>query len=81
LRQAWLARLSRKAVASLDAIAEIRHVLAGTWKKRGQRKPNLDDEYAPGNSPTECPHHAIFLHQAALVGSTDQRMLIVLLLP
>jgi transposase len=36
------AGLLRKAAASFDAIAEIRHVLAGTWKKRSQRKPNLD---------------------------------------
>jgi hypothetical protein len=36
------ARVLRKAAASFDAIAEIRHVLAGTWKKRSQRKPNLD---------------------------------------
>jgi hypothetical protein len=36
------AGLLRKAAASFDAIAEIRHVFAGTWKKRSQRKPNLD---------------------------------------
>jgi hypothetical protein len=38
----WPAELLRKAAASFDAIAEIRHVFAGTWKKRSQRKPNLD---------------------------------------
>jgi hypothetical protein len=30
----WPAELLRKAAASFDAIAEIRHVFAGTWKKR-----------------------------------------------
>jgi len=36
------AGLWREAAANFDAIAEIRHVVAGTWKKRNQRKPNLD---------------------------------------
>jgi hypothetical protein len=34
--------LLRARINVFAAIAEIRHVLAGTWKKRSRRKPNLD---------------------------------------